>query len=127
MNKKIFAFLEIAAKTAQSKSDKRSFLLGAVAERKDGTIVKARNSPTIVPDRQAHSEFRLCKKLDYGATVYIARVKLDGSGSGMARPCADCMRALKAKKVKRVYFTIDPETYGFWDPRYDEITSYGRR
>jgi cytidine deaminase len=123
MRNKIFNYFEIAAKTAVSKSDNRAFLLAAVGERNDGTLVKSLNSPTTIPDRTVHAEARLCKKLDYNSVVYVARVKICDGKPGMARPCNSCMKTLISKKVKRVYYTISEQEYGvigfspFWEER----------
>lgn len=121
MKKKIFNYLEMAAQIALSKDDKRNFLIGSVGIRGDGAIVSAFNSPTPSPDRRIHSEYRLASKLDYGATVYVARV---GSGNSthkttkfsMAKPCPDCMRVLFSKRVKKIYYTISDKEYGIIFP-----------
>jgi tRNA(Arg) A34 adenosine deaminase TadA len=114
MKSKIFNYLEIAAMTAKSKEDKRSYLLGAVGIRNDGALVKALNSPTESPNRQCHSEYRLAKKLDRGATVYVARVRIDNGAFGMARPCPSCQKILTSRGVLKVYYSIDKNTYGVW-------------
>lgn len=81
------------------------------------------NAPSTVPDRTAHAEARLCKKLDYNSTVYVARVKLCNGQFGISRPCSSCMKTLMSKKVKRVYYTISEKEYGvigfspFWEER----------
>jgi tRNA(Arg) A34 adenosine deaminase TadA len=112
MNKKIFNFFEIAARTAKSKVDERSFLLGCVAVRNDGAIVKALNSASELPNRQAHAEYRIASRIDYGATVYVARVRLMDGTFGMAKPCRDCMKILMARKVRKIYYTISQKEYG---------------
>jgi tRNA(Arg) A34 adenosine deaminase TadA len=115
MNKKIFNYFEIAAKIAQSKSDNRSALVGAVGIRKDGAIVKSLNSPVENKRRLMHAECKLCRKLDYGATVYVARVRMDNIEFAMARPCFDCRKIMRTKKVKKVYYTINNQQYGILD------------
>jgi tRNA(Arg) A34 adenosine deaminase TadA len=115
MNIKIFNFFEIAGRIASKKDDRRSFLLGSVGIRSDGKMVSAINSPTELPNRMAHSEFRLSKKLDYGATVYVVRVKLCDGKFGLAKPCESCFRALKSKKVNKIYYTISHNEYGVID------------
>lgn len=115
MNLKIFDYFHIAALTATQKQDNRSFLLGSVAVRADGKLVRSFNSPSEVPNRMAHSEFRLSKKLDYGATVYVARVKLIDGSFGMSKPCHNCMKALVSKKVRRIYYTITSSEFGIID------------
>lgn len=123
MNNKIFNYFEIAARAAVSKDDRRWFLLGAVGIRDDGTLVKSFNGSTEYPKREVHAEFRLSRKLDYGATVYVARVRMDTTIApdgtkiltptfGMSRPCQPCMRALHAKRVKRIYYTISKNEFG---------------
>jgi tRNA(Arg) A34 adenosine deaminase TadA len=112
MNNKIFNFLEIAGKTATSRQDGRSFMLGAVAIRKDGVMVRSLNSPTQEPDRQVHAEYRVASKIDYGAIIYVARIRLIDGKFGMARPCKSCLKVLISKKVKKIYYTIDHDEYG---------------
>ena len=118
MNRKVFNYLQIAAQAATRKKDERSFLLGACAIRSDGAIVVAANASSEFPERLLHAENRLTKKLDKGAIVYVARVKLIDGSFGMAKPCIDCQKVLMSKKVKRVYYTINPENYGIWIPKY---------
>lgn len=112
MKKQIFNYFEIAAATATSKLDNRAFLLGAVGIRKDGVMVKALNSPTEFPNRFVHAEKRCSVKLDYGAEIYVARVRLDTLKFGLARPCANCMKALIHKRVRRIYYTISHNEFG---------------
>ena len=115
MNKKIFNYFEIAARTACSKDDRRSFLLGCVAIRADGCLVKSLNSPTEMQNRMAHAEYKLSRKLDSGAEVYVARVRLDNFKFGIARPCKSCMKRLKTMRVRKIYYTIDEFHYGTID------------
>jgi hypothetical protein len=119
MNRKIFNYFEIAARTALSKEDCRAFLLGAVGIRSDGTMVRALNSAVEFPDRRVHAEFRVARKLDQGATVYVARVRFDSFEFGMARPCTHCRQLLASKRVVRVYYTINSFQYGVWLPSSD--------
>lgn len=116
--KSIFNYFQISAKTATSKKDRRSFLLGAVGVRSDGVMVKALNGPTFFPVPCAHAEARLAKKLDYYATVYVARVRLGDGEFAISKPCDNCMRALKAKKVKKIYYSISNDEYGIIDLKY---------
>jgi hypothetical protein len=103
--------------------DKREALIGSVGERADGVVVFARNSAVLDTEVNSgepwsfapcHAEWRLAKKLDTGAVVYVARVKKDGS-LAMARPCGGCERVLRSRKVSRVYYTVNATTYGVWD------------
>lgn len=114
MNRKILNYFEIAGKLALSKDDARHFILGAIAVRSDGAIVKSINSPVPEPSRVVHAEYKVCRKIDAGAIVYVVRIKyVDGKQVfAMSRPCPDCMRILKSKKVKKVYYTIGPDEFG---------------
>jgi deoxycytidylate deaminase len=88
---------------------------------KNGKIVatginRAVNNPFQVefPKLQAglHAEvaaLNACRKTDLtGATIYVARVARDGS-QVMSKPCINCQKALIARGVKKVYYTIDSE------------------
>lgn len=101
-------YLKIAAETAIARNRehwfRRNFMVGACAIRADGAIVKSSNSPTKDPCRQIHAEHRLCRKLDYGGVVFVVRVRRDGT-YGNAKPCGDCEKILKSRKVKKVYYT----------------------
>jgi len=110
---KVWKFFRLAAEEAVKNRafHTRNHQLGCVAVRGDGAMVKASNGPTPVPTREMHAEYRVSKKMDYDATVYVVRVLKDGS-YGMAMPCADCLKAMKSKRVKRIYFTIDNDNYG---------------
>lgn len=111
MKNNIIKMLNEAAHVAAQKNDDRHFRVGSVAIRGDGTMVSAYNGAPKYPDRLHHSEGRLCRKLDRGATVYVARIRRDGE-LAMARPCNDCERALRRSYVKRVYYSISKTEYG---------------
>lgn len=115
MNKKIFNFFEIAGRTAASKKDRRAYLVGAIGIRHDGAMVRSLNAPTELRNRRAHAECKLCRKLDYYAEVYVARVKLLDGKFGMSRPCNSCRKILTTKKVRKVFYTIDENYYGILD------------
>ena len=107
------ALLYTAAKVAVSKVDCRSYLIGAVAIRSDGAIVQACNSPNVnKKNPKVHAEYKLSKKLDIGAIVYVARVKRFDGSFAMARPCKNCLAVLKKKKVKLIYFTVSDNEWG---------------
>lgn len=112
MNKRVFSYLEMAGQFAVSKDDRRNFILGACAIRGDGVLVSAFNSPTEMPNRKIHAEYRLAQRLDYGATVYVARIKHINGELGIAKPCHDCMKVLRTRKVKKVYYSISNNEYG---------------
>jgi tRNA(Arg) A34 adenosine deaminase TadA len=115
MNRQIWNFFEMAGKFAVSKDDNRAFLIGSAAVRKDGVMVFATNSVSQEPNRQAHAEYRISAKIDRGSTVYVARIRLLNGEFAMARPCVDCQKILKSKRVKRVYYTISHNEYGVLD------------
>jgi tRNA(Arg) A34 adenosine deaminase TadA len=93
----------------------QGFYLAAIGVRRDGAIVRATNKAlrdgSSNPIPSTHAEARLCRKLDAGADVYVARVTRDGSWA-MSRPCEGCQSALRARRVRRVYYTIGPGEYG---------------
>jgi tRNA(Arg) A34 adenosine deaminase TadA len=100
----IDSYIKLAAFTAESKKDRRTFRIGAVAVRNDGTVVRACNGPSIIPCSSAHAEVRLSRKLDKGAVVFVARIRSNGM-FGMAKPCYMCECILKSKGVRTVYYT----------------------
>ena len=103
--------LLFAAGIALRKDDRRSFRLGAVGLRNDGTLVSSSNGPA--PDRcsQVHAEVRLSQKLTPDSIVWVSRVRHDGS-LGMARPCPTCSRRLNSAGVTRVVYTINDNEHG---------------
>jgi hypothetical protein len=112
MANKIWSYFELAGKIAVENAGDKSWLLAAIGIRNDSAIVSAVNSISQVPNRLLHAERRLTIKLDYGATVYVARVRrLDGK-FGMAMPCKSCFKALKYRNVFRCYYTIDSNSFG---------------
>lgn len=114
--RRIVAFFEAAAQAAVSKEDVRSFLIGAIGRRADGAMVRSLNGPTPHKNRTIHAEYKLSKKLDAGATVYIVRVRKDTGEFAMARPCDNCLKVLRSKFVKKIYYSISPSEYGIIDP-----------
>lgn len=89
----------------------KHFFLGAVGVRADGASVTSTNVRTMLRCEDAHAEARLCRKLDVGSTVYVARVAKSGDWA-MSRPCSSCERTLRLKGVKKVYYTIGPNEFG---------------
>lgn len=108
---KIWENFKLAGEKAIKSDDCRHYRLGCVARRADGATVFSCNGPTPVPTREQHAEYRISRKLDYNSVVYVARVLRDGS-YGNAMPCASCMKALKSRRVSRVYFTVSNTDYG---------------
>jgi len=105
----------IAALFAAARKDERAYILGALAIRSDGAIVKSRNSPSMLETNpKVHAEAKLCKKIDKGSIVYVARVNRNGNFA-MAKPCKHCMTKLRNKQVKKVYYTISDYEWGVID------------
>ena len=115
MNRHVWSYFDLAGKLAVKNQSHKSFLLGAIGVRKDGALVSAVNSISQEPDRRAHAEYRLSKRIDQGSIVYVARVRLLNGEFAMARPCHDCEKVLRSKRVRRVYYTISNCEYGVLD------------
>ena len=112
LHKRVFEMLQMAAKRAAKNRDRRTFFVGAVGIRSDGTLVSSWNGSSRLPDRIAHAEYRLASKLDHGAIVYVARIKTGDWSLGLAKPCPACQKILKSRKVKKIYYSIDENEYG---------------
>jgi deoxycytidylate deaminase len=108
---RIYKYFELAAQFAASKCDQRSYRLGAVAIRNDGTIVGSLNGPCLEPCANVHAEWKLGRKLDRGSVVFVVRISGDGSYA-LAAPCNSCFNLLKSKRVKRIYYTSGPDDFG---------------
>ena len=119
---KIERLLNLAARYAIAE-DSREHWLSAIAVRNDGAIVHARNKSLTTLDYanyiiriNQHAEARLLPKLDIGATIYVARVGKKNRLLALAEPCSSCKRLLTNARVKKVYFTIDENSWGCWVP-----------
>lgn len=76
------------------------------------------NDPFFLDDEVAvehaavHAEvaaLNACKKTDLkGAVIYVARRNRKGDPM-MSRPCERCQKAIKARGIKKVFYTIDSE------------------
>jgi len=108
---KLFQIAKQAAICVNGRKDKRKYRIGAAAIRHDGVIVQARNISTQRPTPTAHAEYRLTRKLDWGAIVYVVRVLSNGDLS-MAKPCQKCMSKMKRHGVLRCYYSITDNEYG---------------
>lgn len=115
--------LLMAAKVAlpNNRSDIRDFWLGCVGVRKDGALVFSKNGAvysTTVEDYQlipdAHAEGRVLRKMDWGGTLYVARVKRKDGSLAMARPCPMCQNRIRGRGIKKVFYTINQNQYGVW-------------
>lgn len=106
-----FRMAKKAALNGDSKEVKRRYRLGAIGIRSDGAIVCSNNIPTQLPEKNAHAEARLTRKLDYGAIVYVVRILSNGR-LAMARPCKHCEGIMRVRGVKQCYYSISEEEYG---------------
>jgi tRNA(Arg) A34 adenosine deaminase TadA len=105
------SFLSAAAKLAQT-SDNR-FKMACIAVR-GGSVLGAdinvtKLHPTTPPNRfSTHAEIGAINSCSdpSGATLYIARLKLDSS-TAIARPCSWCMQYMLSQNIYRVVYTTD--------------------
>ena len=109
---RIIRLLNIAADVATMGRDKRDFLVGCIAERKDGAIVAAHNGGAVGRTAAVHADFRVVRKSDVGSVFYVARVRRDNNNWTMAKPCRTCRMFMILSGAKRVYWTISPGAYG---------------
>ena len=100
---------------AMGHSDKKQFLLGAVAIRTDGATVVSTNILTQTPHASAHAEARVLKKADQGCVLYVARVLRNGVWA-LSKPCCNCQKLIRSRRVARVYYTICENEFGVWYP-----------
>lgn len=108
-------------------NDSRAFWLGCVGIREDGAVVASKNGAvkfsTSIENYQlmpsSHAEGRVLRKLGRNGIVFVARVSKRDHSLAMSKPCAMCSVRLRAAKVKRVYYTINSEYYGIWNPKDD--------
>lgn len=116
--------LEVAAKIALGSDNEnlhhnRQFLIGSLAERSDGAIVISHNITAQEPTPSAHAEARVLRKADAGCVLYVARVTRDGVWA-MSKPCMNCQKLIRSRRVNKVYYTIAPGHYGVWKVKSDE-------
>lgn len=111
---KIQKYLNLAKKLAvkgESKDASRQYRFGVVGIRSDGATVTSNNVPNRKPDVCAHAEYRITRKLDMGATVFVVRITRDGT-MRHARPCPGCQRAMQLRRVKKCIYSINEHEYG---------------
>ena len=115
MNKinKNFSIARLVA-MSEEKEVNRKFRVGAVGIRNDGVMVACSNICTRTPNKHAHAEARLVRKLTPKSIVYVVRIDSNGEFRN-ARPCENCSRLLSQKKVKKVYYSINEQEYGVID------------
>jgi len=94
------------------KYESRKSVIGAIAIRKDGTIVHSHNGGAKRHSPNSHAEARICRKIDADAVIYIARIRRDNYKLDLARPCIHCFNRMRAYKVSKVYYSISPNEYG---------------
>lgn len=107
-----WAYLYQAAKIAQDITKDQRFRLTALARRKDGTLVAARNGSSLQPNPASHAEARVLKKIDETSTIYVARVTKGSGELAMARPCVDCVRVMRRRNVKVAIYSISEREFG---------------
>lgn len=77
-------------------------------------INRTRNNPNNVADPKTQAAYHAevaalmaCPDVDLkNATIYVARVNNSGEQM-MSKPCVNCQAALKARGVKKIFYTID--------------------
>jgi deoxycytidylate deaminase len=111
-------YVHLAEKLAEKSTSK--FRLGCVIVKKGRVVSVGYNSmekthpksPTY--GNHLHSEIRAListsKEDLYNSTVYVVRIKRDGS-LGSSRPCPVCYEALKLANIKRIYYFGSQSTF----------------
>jgi deoxycytidylate deaminase len=112
------SFFRLAVRAAQSST--QPMRVGAVLARKSRVLSVGCNSrrthpKSTVPTYQStHAEHAACRGVDpdelRGATLYVARITKTGKWS-MSRPCQSCARLLRAKGIRRVFYTNEDRGY----------------
>lgn len=107
---KIKKYFRLAKAVATKGDGKRQHRLGAIGIRNDGVLVGANNlcARNICPE--AHAEYRVCKMLTPDSVVFVVRVSRSNQ-LVMAKPCKNCRGIMKAKGVKKCYYST-PDGYG---------------
>lgn len=105
-------YFYIAAKTAVSKNDQRTFLHGAVGIRHDGAMVRSMNGPSMLPMRMAHAEYRVARKMDVGGVIYVVRIGIGTGKFAISKPCHNCQHFMKSRGINKVYYSINEDEYG---------------
>lgn len=108
-------------------NDMRTYWIGCVGVRKDGTIVSAKNGAVefhqtialhqLLPN--SHAEGRVLRKLGYGGDLYVARMGRSKKELKCAQPCCMCQNRIMSQGVRRVYYSINNKQYGIWDVKKD--------
>ena len=101
-------YFRLAKQVAERGGVLRQFRLGAVGIRTDGAIVTASNVSSRVPERRAHAETRVTRKLNYGSEVFVVRILRNGM-LAQARPCSRCQAAMRQRGISCYYSISDCE------------------
>lgn len=122
-------FLKQAAKVAlpTQPNDSRHFWLGCIGIRDDGAIVSSKNGAMLfsstIEDYQrvptSHAEGRVLRKLGRDGILFVARVSRQDGSLKMSMPCVVCSNCIRAHKVNKVFYTINPIQYGIWNVKKD--------
>jgi tRNA(Arg) A34 adenosine deaminase TadA len=111
--------------------DNRNYWIGCCGLRKDGALVFSKNGAvysTTVDDYQlipeSHAEGRVLRKMDWGGTMYVARVRRNDKSLGLSAPCTMCRVRIKSAGIKKVFYTINNYQYGMWDVKKDVHIAY---
>lgn len=99
--------VRLASSFAQAGDPKRQFLLCSIGIRKDGAVVISRNERSVCRNPAAHAEARLVRKLGFDAPMILVVRILKNGDLAMAKPCPDCERALRAYRVKKIFYTTE--------------------
>lgn len=105
----MYKYLDLALSEARKCREKYPFIaytLGAVAVRKDGTVVSSHNLPATNHMPCAHAEARVLRKAGRDATLLVVRLSTM-YGVRMAKPCPYCEALLRSKHVKECWYTTD--------------------
>ena len=105
--------LKLAHNIAVKNKTHKHYNFGAIGIRTDGTLVCSTNLPVANYTPAAHAEARLLRKLNTNSEVFVVRV--NHTARVLARPCSVCYAALKARGIKRCYYSIDDDSYGVID------------
>jgi tRNA(Arg) A34 adenosine deaminase TadA len=128
----LYELFNVAAKIAVPElNDTRNFWLGCVGVRKDGAVVSSKNGAVLstavanyhlLPS--SHAECRALRKMDYGGILYVTRIARRDRLFAMAKPCFMCQIKIRAKNIKKVYYTINNYKFGVWDVKKDIFKEY---
>jgi len=106
-------YFKLAKKVAlKDTTDYKHYWLGAIGIRNDGCLVHANNIRNMTNAVDCHAEARLAKKLDVGSIVYVVRIQKSTNNYMCAKPCGGCYLKLKNRGVKKIYYSINNNTYG---------------